>query len=70
MEDKLIKLFKYIFWLVIPIFLICLCFNTLHWLTYGEKIFPFYYLSPVILLPMLGYGMMKFGEYLDNRKQK
>jgi hypothetical protein len=37
---------------------------------YGEKLFPFYYLAPVMLLPMLGYIMMRIGEYFDNLKQK
>jgi hypothetical protein len=70
MEDKLIKLFNYIFWFVIMMFIICLISNALHWMLYGEKLFPFYYLSPIILLPFLGYCMMIIGEYLDKLKQK
>lgn len=70
MENKLIKIFVYIFWIVIPIFIICMLFNILHWMLYGEKLFPFYYLAAVMFLPLLGYVMMRIGEYFDNLKQK
>jgi hypothetical protein len=69
MENKLIRIFTFIFWLSIPTFLILFVVNVAHWLYFEKKAFPFYYLSPIIVLPLIGYLMMLIGEYFDNRKK-
>ena len=70
MENKLLRIFTIIFWLAVPTALIALLLNLIHLGLYGSKIFPFYYLAPVMLLPMLGYVLIRIGEYFDNRKIK
>jgi hypothetical protein len=69
MENKLIRIFTIIFWISVPTFLILFVVNIAHWLYFGTKAFPFYYLSPIIVLPLIGYLMMLIGEYFDNRKK-
>jgi hypothetical protein len=70
MENKLIKLFTYIFWLGIGVFIFLVFFNFYHLIANGKKLFPFYYLIMVIFLPLLGYLMMLFGEYIDKKNKK
>lgn len=70
MENKLIRIFTFIFWISLPTSIILFFFNIGHWLFFGTKSFPFYYLSPIIVLPLIGYIMMLIGEYFDNRKIK
>jgi hypothetical protein len=68
MENKMLKVFTIIFWLLISIFLMLVVCNLLHFVIFNTKAFPFYYLSPIILLPIIGYVMMRIGEYIDNKK--
>lgn len=69
MENKMIKWFVRLFFLISITFIVCLLIQLNTLVKTGSTWVSWYYFLWVLLTPLLGYLMMKFGEHMDSRKK-
>lgn len=69
MENKMIRWFVRIFVISCIIFSVCMCIQIYKLITTCSTWTSWYNFLWIMPTPLLGYLMMKFGEYIDTRKK-
>lgn len=69
MENKMIRWFVRLFFLICVTFIVCLLIQLNTLVKTGSTWVSWYYFLWVLPTPLLGYLMMRFGEYMDSRKK-
>ncbi len=70
MENKLLRIFSISFFIACVVFTVCMITEIYKYLVYGIEWIPVQYFFLILPTPVIGYVMMRIGEYFDNRKNK